>query len=316
MIVSHLEPDHAYNIELLCKKYPKMQIIGNARTFNMIPQFFDIPNFKNRQLVVGDGGSIDTGKHVFRFLMAPMIHWPEVMFVYEKENKIMFTADAFGKFGTIDVKEDWIPEARRYYFNIVGKYGSQVQAILKKISPLKIDMICPLHGPILKGEQLRNCISNYNDWSLYRPDEEGVFIAYASIYGNTAEVAKKLVEMLEEKGETNVVLMDLSKLKDMSLAVDNAFKYNKMVLAASTYDAGVFPPMERFLNILKSKNFQNRKVGIIENGSWAPTAAKVIQEKLSGMQNIKLCNNIVTIKSKMKDEDLKILSKLAKELLK
>ena len=312
LVVSHLEPDHAYNIGLLAKKYPEMIIIGNTRTFSMLPNFFDI-NLENRKLEVKEGDTLNIGKHTLQFFMAPMVHWPEVMVTYEQTNKILFSADGFGKFGTRDTQEDWDCEARRYYFGIVGKYGAQVQALLKKASALQIDIICPLHGPILK-ENLEHYIKKYDIWSSYKPEDDGVFIACASIYGNTLKAAQKLKNILEEKGAKKVVLSDLVK-EDMAEAVEDAFRYDKIVLAASSYNAGVFVPMEQFLNKLKERNYQNRKIAIIENGSWAPSAAKTMQNKLEEMKDITIIEPKITITSTMKEKDILQIEKLAETIL-
>lgn len=312
LVVSHLEPDHAYNIKLLADKFPEMKLIGNAKTFNMLPQFFDI-DLTDRKVVVSEGEEINIGKHTLQFFMAPMVHWPEVMVTYEKSEKILFPADGFGKFGTLDTEEDWTCEARRYYFNIVGKYGMQVQALLKKAATLDIKMICPLHGPILK-DNLEYYINKYDIWSSYKPEDDGVFIACASIHGNTMNVAKKMEEILNEKGAKKVVVTDLAR-DDMAEAIEDAFRYDKVILAASSYNGEVFPPMQEFLNHLKGKNYQNRKVGIIENGSWAPSAAKCMKSTLEGMKNITISENVVTIKSTMKDEDISKLENLATDIL-
>ncbi len=312
LVVSHLEPDHAYNIKLLADKFPEMKLIGNAKTFNMLPQFFDI-DLTDRKVVVSEGEEINIGKHTLQFFMAPMVHWPEVMVTYEKSEKILFPADGFGKFGTLDTEEDWTCEARRYYFNIVGKYGMQVQALLKKAATLDIKMICPLHGPILK-DNLEYYINKYDVWSSYKPEDDGVFIACASIHGNTMNVAKKMEEILNEKGAKKVVVTDLAR-DDMAEAIEDAFRYDKVILAASSYNGEVFPPMQEFLNHLKGKNYQNRKVGIIENGSWAPSAAKCMKSTLEGMKNITISENVVTIKSTMKDEDISKLENLATDIL-
>ena len=312
LVVSHLEPDHAYNIKLLADKFPEMKLIGNTKTFNMLPQFFDI-DLTDRKVVVSEGEEINIGKHTLQFFMAPMVHWPEVMVTYEKSEKILFPADGFGKFGTLDTEEDWTCEARRYYFNIVGKYGMQVQALLKKAATLDIKMICPLHGPILK-DNLEYYINKYDVWSSYKPEDDGVFIACASIHGNTMNVAKKMEEILNEKGAKKVVVTDLAR-DDMAEAIEDAFRYDKVILAASSYNGEVFPPMQEFLNHLKGKNYQNRKVGIIENGSWAPSAAKCMKSTLEGMKNITISENVVTIKSTMKDEDISKLENLATDIL-
>lgn len=312
LVVSHLEPDHAYNIGLLVEKYPSMKIIGNAMTFKMLPNFFDL-DLTDRKVVVKEGDTLNIGKHTLQFFMAPMVHWPEVMVTYEQTEKILFTADGFGKFGTLDTEEDWDCEARRYYFGIVGKYGAQVQALLKKVSTLDIRMICPLHGPILK-ENLEHYIEKYDIWSSYKPEDDGVFIACASIYGNTLETAQKLKEILEEKGAKKVVLTDLVK-EDMAEAVEDAFRYDKVILAASSYNAGVFVPMEQFLNKLKERNYQNRKVGIIENGSWAPSAGKSMKNILQEMKDITIIEPTVTIQSTMKQETITQMEKLAENMI-
>lgn len=312
LVISHLEPDHAYNIGLLAEKYPNMKIIGNSITFKMLPNFFDI-DLTERKIVVKEGDTINIGKHTLQFFMAPMVHWPEVMVTYEQLEKVLFTADGFGKFGTLNTEEDWDCEARRYYFGIVGKYGAQVQALLKKAATLNIKMICPLHGPILK-ENLEHYIEKYDIWSSYRPEDDGIFIACASIYGNTLEAAHKLKEILEEKGAKKVVLTDLVR-EDMAEAVEDAFRYDKVILAASSYNAGVFVPMEQFLNKLKERNYQNRKVGIIENGSWAPSASKSMKNILQEMKDIDIIEPSVTIQSTMKQENIVQMERLAESIL-
>ena len=311
LVVSHMEPDHASNIQRLAEKYPNVKVVGNAKTFAMIPQFFDI-DLSERSVVVKEGDTLNLGAHTLQFFMAPMVHWPEVMVAYEKSEKILFSADGFGKFGALDTDEAWTCEARRYYFNIVGKYGAQVQALLKKAATLDIQMICPLHGPILK-EDLGYYIGKYDVWSKYEPEDEGVFIAYASIHGNTAKAAKKLAEMLEEKGAKRVAIADLSR-DDMAEAVEDAFRHDKLVVASSTYDGGLFPCMEDFLSHLKAKNFQKRTVGIMENGSWAPMAGKKMREILEGMKDITICEPVVTIKSTMKEDTIKVMEELAEKL--
>ena len=315
LVISHLEPDHAANIGLIAHKYPNMQLIGNAKTFQMLPQFFD-EDFADRQVVVKEGDEISLGSHSLTFVMAPMVHWPEVMVAYEKTEKILFSADGFGKFGALDSEDDegWACEARRYYFNIVGKYGAQVQNLLKKASALDIQTICPLHGPVLK-ENLGYYLDLYNTWSSYEPEDEGVLVAYASIHGNTAKAAKQIADKLKAKGVEKMEVMDLSR-DDMAEAVEAAFRYDKMVLAAATYDGGVFPVMEDFLNHLKSKNFQKRKAALVENGSWAPLAAKKMRESLESMKNIEICENIVSIKSTVKKENVEQMDKMIDELLK
>ena len=311
LVVSHMEPDHAANAKTLIDKFPNMKIVGNAKTFAMMSQFFDV-DLTGRSVVVKEGDTLNLGAHTLQFIMAPMVHWPEVMVTYEQSEKILFSADGFGKFGALDVEESWACEARRYYFNIVGKYGAQVQALLKKAATLDIKMICPLHGPILK-ENLAFYIDKYNTWSSYEPEDEGVFVAYASIHGNTAEAAKEFVEMLRKNGAEKVVTADLSR-EDMAEAVEDAFRYSKLVVAAASYDAGVFPCMEDFLHHLKAKNYQKRTVGIIENGSWAPSAAKQMKAILEGMKNITICEPVVTIKSTLNETSRKAMEELAKEL--
>ena len=312
LVVSHMEPDHAGNIKNLIDRYPEMKIVGNAKTFAMIPQFFEV-DITDRTVSVKEGDTLSLGKHTLQFFMAPMVHWPEVMVAYEQSEKILFSADGFGKFGALDTDEAWTCEARRYYFNIVGKYGTQVQALLKKAATLDIQMICPLHGPILK-EDLGYYIGKYDIWSKYEPEDEGVFIAYASIHGNTAKAAKKLAEMLEEKGAKRVAIADLAR-DDMAEAVEDAFRHDKLVLASATYDGGLFPCMEDFLSHLKAKNFQKRTVGLMENGTWAPMAAKKMREVLEGMKEITICEPTVTIKSAMKKETLKVMEELVEKLV-
>ena len=312
LVVSHMEPDHAGNIQRLVEKYPEIQIVGNAKTFAMIPQFFDV-DISNRSIVVKEGDTLSLGKHTLQFFMAPMVHWPEVMVAYEQSEKILFSADGFGKFGALDTDEPWTCEARRYYFNIVGKYGMQVQALLKKAATLDIQMICPLHGPILK-EDLGYYIGKYDIWSKYEQEDEGVFIAYASIHGNTAKAAKKLAEMLEEKGAKRVAIADLAR-DDMAEAVEDAFRHDKLVVASATYDGGLFPCMEDFLLHLKAKNYQKRTVAIMENGSWGPMAAKKMREILEQMKDITICEPVVTIKSTMKEDTVKDMEEMAEKLI-
>ena len=314
LVISHLEPDHAANIKLIADKYPDMKLIGNAKTFQMLPQFFD-EDFSDRQVVVKEGDEISLGKHSLTFVMAPMVHWPEVMVAYEKTEKILFSADGFGKFGVLDTEDEegWACEARRYYFNIVGKYGAQVQNLLKKAAALDIQTICPLHGPVLK-ENLGYYLNLYNTWSSYEPEDEGVLVAYASIHGNTAKAAKQIAEKLKAKGVEKMEVMDLSR-DDMAEAVEAAFRYDKMVLACATYDGGLFPVMEDFLGHLKAKNFQKRKAALVENGSWAPLAAKKMRESLESMKNIEICENTVSIKSTVKAENVEQMDKMIDELL-
>ena len=311
LVVSHMEPDHAANVQALAEKYPEMKIVGNAKTFPMIEQFFDL-DLSERSVVVAEGDTLKLGSHELTFVMAPMVHWPEVMVAYESSEKILFSADGFGKFGALDTEEDWACEARRYYFNIVGKYGAQVQALLKKAATLDIQMICPLHGPILK-ENLAYYIGKYQVWSSYEPEDE-LSTVYASIHGNTRKAAVKLKEILEAKGAKKVAITDLSR-DDMAEAVEDAFRYDKMVLAAATYDGGVFPCMEEFLHHLKSKTYRKRTVALIENGSWAPMAAKTMRSMLEQMKDITVCDKVVTIRSAVKDSTVADMEALAEELL-
>ncbi len=313
LVVSHLEPDHSYNIKLLTDKYPEMKIIGNEKTFGMINQFFDIADLENRKIIVKEADELNIGSHTLQFFMAPMVHWPEVMVTYEKSEKVLFAADGFGKFGTIETDEDWTCEARRYYFNIVGKYGMQVQALLKKAATLDINIICPLHGPILK-ENLDYYIGKYDTWSSYKPEDDGVLIAYASIHGNTKIAAEKLAEIFKEQGAKKVVLTNLV-LDDMAEAIEDAFRYDKIVVAASSYNGEVFPPMEHFLNSLKGKNYQNRKIAIIENGTWAPSAGRTMRSIIEKMKDMKICENTITIKTTMNNENIEQMKELVKELL-
>lgn len=313
LVVSHLEPDHSASIKMLTEKYPNMKIVGNALTFKMLPQFFEI-DLTNKQVLVKEGDTLNLGKHTLKFYMAPMVHWPEVMVTYEETEKILFTADAFGKFGSLDTKEDWTCEARRYYFNIVGKYGMQVQALLKKLANLEIRTICPLHGPILK-ENLSYYINKYDIWSSYKPEDEGILIAYNSIHGNTKKAVERLQEILIEAGAKKVITSDLAR-QDMAEVIEDAFRYDKMILACPTYDAGLFPFMEKFLRHLKHKNYQNRTVAIIENGSWAPAAAKNMQELLEQMKEIKMIEPIIHIKTTMNKQNEEEMKKLAQNILK
>ena len=313
LVVSHMESDHSDNIANLANKYPNMKVVGNTQIFKMISQFFDL-ELGDRAITMKEGDVLDLGKHKLHFIMAPMVHWPEVIMSYEETEKVLFSADGFGKFGTLDTDEDWTCEARRYYFNIVGKYGANVQAVLKKAANLDIQIICPLHGPIL-DENLEFYINKYDIWSSYRPEDDGVLVAYASIHGNTEKAAKKMAEILEEKGAKKVVLTDLSR-DDMAEAVEDAFRYDKIIVAASTYNMGIFPCMEHFLLHLLGKNYQNRKVGIIENGSWAPNSGKLMKEMFEKMEDITICNTTVTIKSAMKQENIEQMNLLADELLK
>ena len=310
LIVSHMEPDHAANIQRIAEKYPEMKIVGNAKTFPMIAQFFTL-NVEGREVIVKEGDTLSLGAHTLQFFMAPMVHWPEVMVTYEQSEKVLFSADGFGKFGSLSVEEPWEDEARRYFINIVGKYGAPVQTLLKKAATLDIAMICPLHGPVLT-ENLGHYIGLYDTWSSYRPEEKGILIAYASIYGNTHKAAEALADELTRAGQ-QVCVMDLCRC-DLAEAVSNAFRYDRLVLACATYDGGMYLPMEDYLHHLKAKNFQKRKVGLVENGSWAPMAAKKMKEVLEGMKEMTFCDTVVTIRSAMKENDLPQIQKLAEEL--
>ena len=311
LVVQHLEPDHSASIQAVCEKYPALQIVTSAKSAAMLPQFFTM-DFTGRVTAVKEGDTLSLGSHTLTFVMAPMVHWPEVMVSYESSEKVLFAADGFGKFGALDTDEDWDCEARRYYFNIVGKYGGPVQTLLKKAAALDIQTICPLHGPILT-EDLGHYIGKYQIWSSYQPENEGVTIVCASIHGNTLQAAKKLQEILEARG-VKVSLFDLSR-DDKAEAVEDAFRYDKLVLAAASYDGGVFLPMENFLCALTAKAYQNRKVALVENGSWAPCAARVMKGYLEKMKQIELCPTTVTIKSTLKDADVAKLEQLADELL-
>lgn len=311
VVVQHMEPDHAGSLARLIELFPDVTVVGNAKTFVMINQFFENIAIKN-SLTVKEGDTLDLGSHSLNFVMAPMVHWPEVMVTYESSEKILFSADAFGKFGALSLtadETDWACEARRYYFNIVGKYGAPVQTLLKKAAALDIKTICPLHGPIL-SENLDYYINLYNTWSSYEPESKGVFIAYASIHGNTAHVAETFAKLLRDKGEEKVVVTDLSRC-DIAEAVEDAFRYDRMVLAAASYDAGVFPVMQEFLHHLQAKAYQNRTVGLIENGSWAPTAARTMRGILETMKNVSILEPVVTIKSSLKESDMPSLNELA-----
>ena len=302
LIVSHLEPDHSANIQLFTEKYKEAKLVLSAKAKAMLPQFFNIEGLDERCIVVKEGEELDLGNHHLKFIMAPMVHWPEVMVEYETTEKVLFSADGFGK---------WACEARRYYFNIVGKYGAPVQTLLKKASTLDIKMICPLHGPILK-DNLGYYIDKYQIWSSYQSEDEGVLVASASIHGNTKEVALKVVDLLKEKG-VKVAFTDLTR-DDMAEAVEDAFRYSKMILAGATYDGGVFSPMEDFLHRLQHKGYQKKTVGLIENGSWAPLANKVMKEMLTPMKNVTICENTVTIKSTYKDENQEAINQLVEEI--
>ncbi|HAM05692.1 MAG TPA: flavodoxin [Ruminococcaceae bacterium] len=312
LIINHLEPDHASNIQLLADKYPDMKLVGNAKTFNMLPQFFDI-DLTDRTVTVKEGDSLNLGEHTLSFYMAPMVHWPEVMVTYESKEKVLFSADGFGKFGALDTDEDWACEARRYYFNICGKYGVQVQALLKKAAKLDIEKICPLHGPVLT-ENLGYYINLYDIWSTYEPEVDGIFIAYCSIHGNTEKAALKLYDILKEKTDKKIAISDLSR-SDMAENVEDAFKYSTLVVAAPSYDGGVFPVMNDFLHHLKIKGYKNRKVAMIENGSWAPCAIKSMQPYFDEMKGIEISDAKVTIRSTMTAENEVQLAALADSII-
>ena len=311
LVVQHMEPDHSANITKFVEAYPEAKVVGNAKTFQMIENFFGL-NLADKQEVVTNNGTLSLGSHELTFVFAPMVHWPEVMVTYDSKDKILFSADAFGKFGALDVEVDWACEARRYYFGIVGKYGAQVQALLKKAVPLDIEKICPLHGPILT-ENLGYYLDLYQTWSSYGVETEGVMIAYASVYGNTKKAAELLGEELKANGCPRVVVADLAR-EDMAECIEDAFRHGKLVLATITYNAGVFPFMQTFIDGLKERNFQNRTIGIIENGSWAPVAAKNIKSMMEGCKNLTWTETSVTIKSGVKEETKAQIKALADEL--
>lgn len=312
MIISHLEPDHSVNLAEVIEKYPDMKLVSNAKLFGMLANFFDI-SVADRSITVAEGDTVVLGTHTLQFFMAPMVHWPEVMVTYEQSEKILFSADAFGKFGTLDTDEDWACEARRYYFNIVGKYGAPVQALLKKTANLDIQKICALHGPILE-ENLEYYIGKYQIWSSYGVEDPGVFIAYCSLHGNTEKAAEKLAEILETKGVPKVSIADLSR-EDMAECIEDAFRYDRLVLAAPTYDGSMMPVMADFINHLKLKAYQKRKVGFIENGSWAPMAGKLMKEQMAALKDMEIIDEVVTIRSAFKDSDIANLEMLAEKLL-
>ncbi len=312
LVIQHMEPDHGGSIMQLLERYPDMKFVGNAKTFQMLQQFFEITS-NDKVVTVKEGDTLSVGRHMLQFFMAPMVHWPEVMVTYDQAEKVLFSADGFGKFGTRDAEEEWAQEARRYYINICGKYGMQVQALLKKAATLEINTICPLHGPVLT-ENLGYYIDKYQTWSSYQPEEEGVLIACASIHGHTLHTAEKMKELLEQKGAKKVILTDLTRA-DLHEAVADAFRYSRLILAAASYDASVFPPMEDFLNRLRAKNYQSRTVGIIENGSWGPTAAKSMKALLEGAKALTIVEPTVTIKSAMKAENIPQLKALADKIL-
>ena len=311
LIVQHMEPDHSANIALFLKEYPDAAVVGNAKTFGMIDAFFG-ENLCRNKLVVKDDDELSLGAHTLTFVFAPMVHWPEVMVTYDKKDKVLFSADAFGKFGALDREEDWACEARRYYFGIVGKYGVQAQALLKKAAALDISVICPLHGPVLK-ENLSYYINLYNIWSSYGVESEGVVICYTSVYGNTKKAAELLKDELEALGCKKTVLTDLAR-SDMAEAVEDAFRYGKLVLATTTYNGDIFPFMRQFIDCLTERNFKNRTVGFIENGSWAPVAARVMRGMLEKSKDITYADTLVTVKSALNEESRSAIKQLAKEL--
>lgn len=314
LVISHLEPDHSGSIAEVLKKYPEVTLVGNAKTFAMMPQFFDLDVESFAKVVVKEGDTLSLGEHQLTFVMAPMVHWPEVMVAYESKEKVLFAADGFGKFGALELtqEEDWACEARRYYFNIVGKYGMSVQALLKKAATLDIQTICPLHGPVLTGD-LTPYINYYQTWSKYEAENKGVLVAYASIHGNTAVAAEKIGEMLRAQGVEKVVVSDLAR-EDMAEVIEDAFRYDRMILCAASYDGGVFPCMQNFLYLLQNKMYQNRTIGMLENGSWGPTAAKTMKAMLEPMKNITLVEPVVTIKSSLKEADMPNVEALVKAI--
>ncbi|MBO5331311.1 MAG: FprA family A-type flavoprotein [Alistipes sp.] len=314
LVVQHMEPDHAGCIAEILEEYPAIKIVASARAIQMMPQFFEGKDFSQNTIAVKEGDTLSLGEHTLQFFMAPMVHWPEVMVTYDKKDKVVFSADGFGKFGALSHEEDWACEARRYYFNICGKYGGPVQALLKKLATLDVECICPLHGPILK-ENLGYYIGLYDTWSKYDVETEGVFIAYASIHGGTAAVANVMAEILREKGAKKVSVADLSR-DDMAEAIEDAFRMDKMIVAAASYDGGVFPVMHDFLHHLQIKAYQKRRVGIIENGSWAPCAGRVMRGMLEQMKDVEIAEPMVTILSRMKQSDRAALEALADAILK
>jgi len=316
LIVSHMEPDHSSNVKLMIEKYPDLKVVCTQKAVALINRFFDIQLSEDKVIVVSDKSELLLGEHKLTFFTAPMVHWPEVVVAYENKEKILFSADAFGKFGALsyDDPEGWACEARRYYFNICGKYGTQVQALLKKLSDINIEMICPLHGPILR-DNLDYYLNTYNTWSSYQPENKGIFIAYCSLHGNTEEAALKLASIIKSESDIKVAISDLRR-DDLHEAVEDAFRYDTMVLAAPTYDGGVMPIMEDFMNHLKIKNYQNRRVAFIENGSWAPMAGKKMKEFMSALKNIEIVEPIVTVESTVKQKTVEDLKLMVAELLK
>lgn len=314
LVILHLEPDHSANIKTICDKYPNMKLIGNAKTFALLPQFCMIENLKDRMQEVKEGDIVSIGKHKLNFIMTPMVHWPEVMMCYESTEKILFSADAFGKFGARNIEDNWFDEARRFYINIVAKYGIQVQGVLKKVANLDIKTICSLHGPVLTGD-LSKYIEKYDKWSKYEPENpDGILVLYSSIHGNTKKAVLKFVDILKEKGANDVKVIDLTR-NDMSEAIAKSFQYGKIILASSSYNAGVFPPMEQYLRLLRDKNFQKRKVAIIENGTWAPSAAKNMKSIIEGMKEITIVEPEITIKTTASEENIEHFKILANNII-
>ena len=313
LVVQHMEPDHSANIAVFMETYPEAQIVSSAKAFVMMQQFFGT-DFPERKVVVGEGSTLKLGRHTLTFVTAPMVHWPEVIVTYDSTDKVLFSADGFGKFGALDVEEDWADEARRYYIGIVGKYGAQVQALLKKAAALDIAIICPLHGPVL-NENLGYYLDKYNTWSSYAVEDEGVVIAYTSIYGHTKEAVEELAEKLNQRGCPNVVVADLARC-DMAEAVADAFRYSKLVLATTTYNATIFPHMQNFIDHLTARNYQGRTVGMIENGAWAPMAAKVMKKMLETSKNLTYTDTTVTVKCALNDVSRAQIDALADELCK
>ena len=315
LIVSHMEPDHSSNVKLMLDTYPNIKVVASAQAFKMITRFFGVALPAERTIVVKDGSTLSLGEHTLQFFTAAMVHWPEVIVEYEQKEGILFSADAFGKFGALsyDDPDGWACEARRYYFNICGKYGVQVQALLKKLANVEIKKICPLHGPVLE-DNLDYYLNLYNTWSSYQPEEEGVFIAYCSLHGNTEEAALKLASIINSDSDVTVSTADLRR-DDMAEAIEDAFRYDRLVLAAPTYDGGVMPVMEDFIHHLQIKNYQNRKVAFIENGSWAPMSGKKMREAMSALKNIEIVEPVVTVESTVKPETVEALKELAAKLI-
>ena len=315
LVSHHMEPDHASLIAEALETYPEMKLVCSAQALKMLPNFFDGFNFEARVITVKEGDTLSLGSHTLQFIAAPMVHWPEVIMSYEDKEKVLFAADGFGKFGAlVNETDDWACEARRYYFNICGKYGMQVQNVLKKAAALDIQAICPLHGPVLKGEAMKEAIRLYDIWSRYEPESEGVLIAYASIHGGTAKAAERLGELLKEKGAKKVVISDLSR-DDMAEVIEDAFRYPNILVCAASYDGGIFPVMHDFLHHLQIKNYQKRRFGIVENGSWAPSAGRVMREMIETMKDCEIVEPMVTIRSRMKPADEEQLAKLAEAII-